>query len=395
MPGVHATLSASKAKQWLACPPSARLNQRILDRFGEESSAYAAEGTKAHALAELKLRKYLKEINAFTYDAQVKALGDIDAEMDRATDYYIDIVIERHLTAVNKCPDAKLLIEQRLDFSPWVPEGFGTGDAVVVSDAFLEVIDLKYGKGVPVYAENNPQARLYGLGGINAFGLLYDFESVRNTIVQPRLDSVTEEILLRDELLAWGESIKPIAELAWAGKGEYVPDDPREGGGHCQFCAARGICAARFLKVMSVVQESGFASPDVLDNSTIAATLKVLPLLKDWVKDFEEYTFAQAMRGEHFEGFKLVQGKRPPRIFRNPDEAQLIMARAGYTEQDYLHEPKMRSVADLEKLMGKSKFNALLGEEVLQKDGALVLAPEDDRRTEYSLADADFSDLNE
>ena len=258
MPGLHAVLSASAAKRWLSCPPSARLEEKLKGIFGEKSSPYAQEGTQAHAVAELKLRRANGEINEFSYKAQREQLGATPKEMDRATDDYADIVLGKFYAAQKVSEDAKLLVEQRLDFSPWVPHGFGTGDAVIVSDATLEVCDLKYGKGVRIVAQDNPQARLYGLGAINALGELYGFTHVRNTIIQPRVneDPVTEETLTREELEAWGESIRPAAELAWKGLGEYKPGD------HCKFCAARALCAARAAEAMRGFTH-GFATPTI------------------------------------------------------------------------------------------------------------------------------------
>ena len=386
MAGVHSLLSPSSSKRWLNCPPSARLNQRLTERFGQDTSEYAQEGTKAHALCELKLRLYLKEINQFSYDEQRKALGTIPAEMERASDYYADICIEYHLAALNKCPDAKMYVEHRLNMDEWAEGCFGTGDCIIVSDAWLDVIDFKYGTGVPVSAVNNPQARFYGLGALHEFGELYGFNDIRNTIIQPRLDSVTEEILTRDELLAWGEYAKPLAKLAFAGQGEFNP------GEWCRFCNAKAICMKRVYQALHMV-ETGFASPDVIDDSTIAGIYKILPLVKEWTKNFEDYVLAQAMRGQKIEGFKLVHGRRPARAFRNTDEAELVLTRAGYTSDQYMTEPKLKSVSDLEKMLGKSAFKALLGEQVVQGEGALTLVPEDDRRDEYSSADADFADL--
>ena len=210
MPGQHATLSPSSAKRFLACPPSARLNAKLIERFGEQSSPFAEEGTKAHALSELKLRRELGEYNDFRFKTLKEALGDIPAEMEMFTDRYVDVVLENYYAVKRKCEDALLLIEQRLNMERWVPGCFGTGDAIIVSDEVLIVQDLKYGKGVPVSAEGNPQARLYGLGAVAEYGDLYGFPIVRTVIIQPRLESVTEETLSREDLLAWGEDRKSV-----------------------------------------------------------------------------------------------------------------------------------------------------------------------------------------
>ena len=372
----------------MECPPSARLNQKLIERFGETPSPYAAEGTHAHAVAELKLRLELGELNKFSYEKQVGALGELSAEMDRATDYYVDIVLEKYYEAKNRCGEAQLLIEQHLDFSPWVPHGFGTGDAVIVSDMGLEVCDLKYGKGVPVMAEENPQARLYGLGALNEFGAIYGFTHVRNTIIQPRLDSVTSETLTREELIAWGESICDTAQLAWEGKGEFHPGD------HCKFCNARAICKARAIESMGVFAY-GFDNPDVLPDTAIPEILKVADTAEAWLKDVRAYAMAQALKGAEIRGYKLVRGRAPGRKWRNEDAVIDQAARAGYTEAQYMKPRELMSVSALEKSLGKTAFNALFGEFVTQGDAALTLVPETDKREAYSTADAAFADLVE
>lgn len=388
MPGVHALLSASKAKQWLACPPSARLNQKLSERLGDRASPYAEEGTKAHAVAELKLRHEAGEINDYLYKEERKQLGEIDAEMDKFTDVYVDEVLTRYYEAKKSTPDAELLIEQKLDFSEWVPSGFGTGDAVIVSDKTLEVLDLKYGKGVPVDAVGNPQARCYGLGAIHEFGAIFGFTKVRTTIVQPRLYSVTEETLTREELLAWGEEIKPIAEQAWRGEGEFKPGD------HCRFCNARGICRARMLESIGVFAH-GFDSPDVIPDEAIPDILRVADTAEQWLKDVRDYARAQAIRGVEYPGWKVVRGKRPGRRFKDENEVILKLAHAGFTEEQYCSPKKLMSPAELEKSIGKTAFDALLTDQVTQGDGALTLVPEDDKRLAYNSADLQFADLAE
>lgn len=387
MPGLHAVLSASAAKRWLSCPPSARLEEKLKGIFGEKSSTYAEEGTQAHAVAELKLRRANGEINEFSYKAQREQLGVIPKEMDRATDDYADIVLGKFYAAQKVSEDAKLLVEQRLDFSPWVPSGFGTGDAVIVSDATLEVADLKYGKGVRIVAQDNPQARLYGLGAINALGELYGFTHVRNTIIQPRVneDPVTEETLTREELEAWGESIRPAAELAWKGQGEYKPGD------HCKFCAARALCAARAAEAMRGFTH-GFAAPGLIDDADIPGILEVADIAESWIRDVRAYARNQALRGQQWPGWKLVRGRKGNRAWKDEKAVREQLIRAGYTEEQYaVH--KLRPPGEIEKELGKQAFSALVAKYVTQAEGALNLAPESDKRIEFAAADADFSDL--
>lgn len=387
MPGIHAVLSPSKAKQWLACPPSARLSAKFSERFGEKSSEFAAEGTKAHAVAELKLRLELGEINKFNYKAQRDALGEIPSEMDRSTDIYVDVVLEKYYACKRISPGTRLLVEQRLDMSPWIPGCFGTADACIVSDVILEVVDYKNGKGVAVDAVNNPQARCYGLGAINAFGDLYTFTHVRNTIVQPRLDSITEEVMRREELLAWGESIKPIAEQAWKGEGAFSP------GENCRFCAAKAVCKARAFQSFDLLSAC-LDSPDVLPDESIPGILQVADTCEQWIKDVRAYALNQALMGQEWPGYKLVKGKRPARAFRDEEAAEEQLIRAGYTPEQY-KVSRMMTVAEVEKLLGKKAFDALMGSLVVQGEGKLTLVPESDSRIEYESADLAFADMVE
>lgn len=394
MPGVHAVLSASASKRWLACPPAARLEERLKGIFGEKSSPFAREGTLAHEVAELKLRRANGEINDFCYKERIKAvsaqfadLGGVTREMERATDDYCDIVLGKLYEAQAIDPTARLFIEQRLDFSPWVPEGFGTGDAVIVSNTTLEVCDLKYGKGVKVSAVDNPQARLYGLGATNMLGDLYEFNHVRNTIIQPRVneDPVTEETLTREELLAWGEEIKPLADMAWKGKGEQTPGD------HCKFCAAKAICAARASAAMRGFT-SGFATPGLIDDSEIPGILEIADIAEAWIKDVRAYARNQALQGHTWPGFKLVRGRKGNRQWTNEEAVMEQLTRAGLSEDQYLNR-KLRTPGEIEKEMGKQAYDAIVKRYVTQPDGALTLVPEDDKRVEYSSADAAFADM--
>jgi hypothetical protein len=303
------------------------------------------------------------------------------------TDRYVDEVLERYFAAKRKCPDAQLLVEQRLTMDRWAPGCFGTGDAIIVSDDVLIVQDLKYGKGVPVSAIENPQARLYGLGAINEYGDLYGFQEVHTVIIQPRLDSITEEVLTREELLAWGDSIRPIVEQANRGEGEFHTGD------HCRFCAARAICAARAAEAMDIFKH-GFDEPRVIPDSDIPGILKVLPTAEAWIKDIRAYALNQAKQGVEYRGYKLVRGRRPGRKWKSEDDVIDQLSRAGY-DRDQYEETKLKSCAELEKVLGKAAFDALLGKMVTQGEGALELVPEDDKRPEYSNIDAAMSDLTD
>lgn len=389
MPGLHAVLSASSSKRWLSCPPSARLEEKLRGLFGDASSPYAAEGTRAHALGELKLRRENGEINDFSFREQRRAMGELPREMETATDEYVDAVLSKLYEHRRSCPDARLFIEQRLDFSQWVPHGFGTGDAVIVSDAALEVCDLKYGRGVKVSAAENPQARLYGLGALAVFGDLYDFRRVCNTIIQPRVSDapVSTESLSVQELLDWGESIRPTAEAAWRGEGVAMPGD------HCRFCAAKAICSARAAQSMRIFAR-GFDAPGLIPDEDIPGILAVLDTAEAWIRDVRAYAKSQALRGYQWPGFKLVRGRRGNRTWSDREQVVEQLIRADIHEEQYLTR-ELKSPGELEKALGAQAFRALVGRFVTQPEGQLTLVGESDKRAEFSSADADFADLEE
>ena len=389
MPGQHALLSPSASHRWLNCPPSARLHARLIERLGDEGSAYAAEGTKAHSLAEIKLRFNNGEINQFNYESQRKLLGEIPPDMNKATDVYVDTVLEKLYYARKVCPDARLFIEQRLDMTPWVPACFGTSDAVIVSDQTLEVLDYKHGRGVPVNAVGNPQARLYALGAVNEFGPIYSFGTVRETIVQPRLDSITEETMPLADLLLWGSSIRPTAQLAYKGEGEFAC------GEWCRFCAAKAVCRTRAATAMSIFEHGFGDNADTIPSESIGEILRVADTAEAWLKDIRQYAYAQAMKGEKFDGFKLVRGRAPARKWKSESEVIDQMARAGYSEDQYMEQPKLMSVSALEKSIGRTAFKALLAGQAVQGDAPLVLVPESDKREEFASADMAFADLSD
>lgn len=407
-PSLHAVLGASSAHRWLICTPSARLCEKLTSRFGSESSPYAAEGTKAHALAEMKVRlAYYKAdgmtaakhsrmspeqqkaylgINEFRFKALRNELGDIPKDMEQATDSYCDIVMEKYLSAKEADPGAQLYLEQRLDYSAWVPSGFGTGDCIIVSDSLLEVCDYKHGKGIPVDAVGNPQLRLYGLGAMAKFGSLYDFQSVRMTIIQPRLDSVSEETLTCEDLTSWAaEEVVEKAKQAWTGSGEFVP------GEHCRFCAAKAVCSARVAQAMQMFQY-GLEAPGLIPDEQIPSILGMLNDAEAWIKDIRSYAENQALHGQVWPGWKLVHGKKPNRQWSDPEEVKAQLLRAGYPA-DQFQEVKLKPVGEIEKALGKKAFQALVGGLVSQGEGKLTLVPADDKRVEFASADADFQDL--
>lgn len=407
-PSLHAILGASSAKRWLTCTPSARLGARLTERFGQKESVFAREGTLGHALAETKVRyayyradgmdakkhsemdaltdKAYIGINKFRYEALRAELGDVPEDMEKGADSYCDVVMEKYISAKDADKSARILLEQRLDYSDWVPSGFGTGDCIIVSDSLLEIADLKMGKGIPVDAHNNPQLRLYALGAHAAFGDLYDYDKVRMTIIQPRLDNVSEETIPLEELLRWAQDeVVEKAKLAWAGKGEFVV------GEHCRFCPAKAICAKRVSEAMKAFSY-GFESAGLIPDEQIPDILPLLDTAEEWIKEIKEYAETQALHGQRWRGFKLVHGKKPNRAWSDPEEVRAQLLRAGYAPAQF-EKTTLKPVGEIEKAMGKVAFRSIVGSLVTQGAGRLILVSEDDKRQEYSSNEAAFSDM--
>ena len=380
----HALLSASGASRWMACTPSARLEQQ----FENKSSEYAAEGTLAHELGETKLRKELGEITSRTYTTRLNKIKKNElytADMPDYVDNYVDICLEKLAEAKSKTKDAIAMVEQRLDFSRWVPEGFGTGDFVIIADGTMEICDLKYGKNVPVSAEGNAQMRLYALGAIAEFSFLYDITKVKMTIIQPRLDSISTDELTVDELIKWAEEVvKPKAELAIKGEGEFCA------GSHCKFCRAKVVCKARADMNMELAKYE-FQKPQTLDYEDIAFILGKVDELINWAGDVKEYTLEKALQGEEFPGFKVVEG-RSNRKYTDVAAITEELRNAGFDDTQIFKPKELLTLTNMEKLVGKKKLNELIGCFIEKPVGKPTLVPESDKRPVYNPAEADFID---
>ena len=381
----HAVLSASSAYRWLACPPSARLEEQ----FEETTSTYAEEGTLAHGIAEQKLRFLLKQISAQDYAQALQIFEKNEFYSASMLDYietYASIVMEKVHEAKARSADAVVLLEQKLDFSDWVPEGFGTGDVVIISDGVLEVIDLKYGKGVPVAAEDNAQMRLYALGALATFDALYGIKTVRMTIVQPRLDSVSSDEITAEMLYRWADTeLIHRAQLAWEGKGEF------QAGEHCRFCRARFICRARAEANLELAKMD-FRKPELLTDEEISEVLKRADELKAWVSDVFDYALVQARdHGKKFKGWKLVEG-RSVRKYADEEAVAKTLLGAGYKEEQ-IYEKKLWGITAMEKLLGKTKFGELLKGLVVKPAGKPTLVPESDKRPEINSIAAAVADF--
>lgn len=382
----HAILSASGSHKWLNCPPSALLEAKIPDK----STEYSKEGTAAHELAEIYLQYHVGNISKTTRTRRInkfkKENGYYSKEMDDYVNQYVDIVLEKINEAKSdSVNDPIVMIEQKLDFSEWVPDGFGTGDVVIVADNYIEIIDLKYGKGVPVSAENNPQARLYALGAVSQFGILYDFEEVRSTIVQPRLDNISTEVLSIKELKSWADEIvRPKAELAAKGEGEFVT------GEHCQFCKIKATCRARAEMNLELAKYE-FAEPEQLDTNEIGEILHKLTELEKWAKDIKDYAQEQALKhGVKIPGWKVVEGRSNRKY---TDEAKIIEVLKSDYELDDVAPRKLLTITKLEKLIGKKAFTEKVAQYVIKPPGKPTLVPESDKRPELNSVESAKEDF--
>lgn len=369
----HALLSASASHRWLNCPPSALACTQVEER----ASPYAQQGTDAHALCEYKVGKALGR----KLQNPEGHLENFDAEMDDCTDEYRNYVLEQLEQAKKLCPDPQVLIEERLDFSRWVPDGFGTGDCVIVSDRELHVIDFKYGVGVLVNAEDNPQMRCYALGALDTYDGIYDIETVKMTIFQPRRDNISTASMDKDELLAWAEdTLAPAAKLAYEGGGEF------HAGEHCQFCRVKATCRKRAEHNLEMARYD-FAVPDTLEPSEIAAILSRIDELVSWGSDIKDYALQQALSGVKYDGFKVVEGKSNRRF---TDEAAVASTVHGAGYEPY--EKKLLGITAMTSLLGKKRFDELLGGLVMKPPGKPALVPEKDKRPAINTATDDFKE---
>ena len=374
----HAVLSASGSHRWLNCTPSARLELE----FENTGSEAAREGTAAHALCEHKLKRAL-------HMRSRRPASDYDSdEMEECTDAYVDFVMEQYETAKQVCEDPVILIEQRLDFSCYVPDGFGTGDCLIISDDRLHIIDFKYGMGVLVEAEDNPQMKLYALGALAVYDALYDIREVSMTIFQPRRENVSTWTIPVEDLKAWAENeLKPRAKMAYDGEGEYLP------GEWCTFCRAAVRCRARAEEKLKLAQTE-FRMPPLLTDAEIEDILAVLPDLTKWANEIAAYALDAALNhGKEWNGFKVVEG-RSVRKYR--DEAAVAEAakEAGYKD---IYRQSLIPLTEMQRLMGKDRFEEILGGLITKAPGRPTLVPKSDRRPAMNVSNAinEFNEIKE
>ena len=373
----HALLSASSAARWLACTPSARATENIPDK----GSPYAAEGSLAHAIAELKLRKYFLEgIGPRAFTNRLKKLKEdpqfffegaptYQEEMLKYTDEYFDYVKGAAMEYDEK---PYVAIEKKVDFSKIVPSGCGTCDCVLIGNDTMHVVDFKYGKGVPVSAIRNAQMMLYAFGALNKYSILYPIKTIKLSIVQPRIDNISTWELYADDLLEWGETVvKPKAQLAYEGEGEFVP------GEHCRFCKLRGNCRARTEEAFAMIPTAE-KPPATLTMEELNDALQKADMLAAWAKDLQEYALTAILDGAEIPGWKAVHG-RSVRRFTDTDAAFKAIIGSGVDEA-MLYERKPLTLAAVEKVMGKKPFADVAGAFVETPPGKPTLVPESDKR---------------
>ena len=373
--GTHALLAASSSHRWINCPPSVRLGERYENRGSE----YAAEGTEAHLLCEYKLKQKL----GIEMEDPTSGFQYWSEEMEQNAEDYSDYVLEVVRAAKEKCRDPIVLIEQRVSYEKWVRDGFGTADCLVVADDTLHVIDYKNGKGVLVHCEGNSQMMCYGLGALDLFDGIYDISEVSMTIYQPNRDNLSTSTISKNELLRWADEVlHPAAELAYRGEGEYRCGD------WCGFCPVKHICRARTDYAMELAKYE-FRNPEVLDETDIADILARTDELISWASDVKEYALRQALSGTKFTGWKLVEGKSN-RKYTDENAVAEAVKEAGFEP----FEQKLLGITAMTNMLGRKRFNDILGSLVFKPTGKPVLVPESDKRKELNTAKDDFTEEN-
>ena len=376
----HAYLAASASERWLHCPPSAKLCAQEED----QGSPYAQQGTDAHELCQHLLEKALgRQTRDPTED-----LTYYDAEMQESAEGYASFVMDQVTEAKTQCADPLVCVEQTVDFSKWVPHGFGTADALIVADDLLYITDFKYGVGCLVSADGeegtgNSQLKCYALGALDTFGDLYDIKRIRLSIYQPRRDNVDTFELTKADLLKWADEVlAPIAKLAYEGEGDF------EAGDHCQFCKVKATCRKRAEYAMDLAKYD-FAEAPTLDESEIAAILPQIDTLVRWAEDIKTYALEQALAGVKFPGFKLVEG-RSNRKYTDEAAVARVVSEAGFDP----YEKKLLGITAMTKQLGNKRFEELLSGLVVKPQGKPVLVPKSDTRTELNTAANDFEEEN-
>ncbi|MBQ8383430.1 MAG: DUF2800 domain-containing protein [Clostridia bacterium] len=367
----HAVLSASSSERWLNCPPSARL----CEAYEDKGSDYAAEGTDAHTLCEYRLKQALR----IPAEDPIESLSWYNEEMEECAAGYAAYVVELLETAKQLCSDPVVMIEQRVDFSRWVQDGFGTADCILIADGVLNIVDYKHGKGVEVSAEGNTQLTLYSLGALEIFDGIYDIDRVCVHIFQPRKSNVVCSMMEKTDLYEWADTeLTQKAQLAYAGQGDFSC------GEWCRFCKAKAECRERAEANLALARYE-FQSPALLDDEEIADILGKVDALTAWASDVKEYALQQAVSGKEWTGWKLVEG-RSNRKYTNENAVAATVEGAGFDP----YEQKVLGVTAMQKLLGKTRFEELLAPYIEKPQGKPTLVPESDKRPAMNTAKNDF-----
>ena len=374
MPDTHALLSPSSSERWISCPPSVRMSEGI----EEKPSEYAAEGTAAHSLCEYKLRELL----GYKQSDIRENLDYYNEEMEDCTEEYRNYINE--LLAENNGRKPLMFVEQRVDFSRFVKEGFGTSDCIIIDNDTIYVIDFKYGKGVEVNAVNNTQVMIYAIGALEMFDGIFDINHVIMTIFQPRLSNISTFEMTKDELYHWAFNVlKPAADMAYQGTGTFKCGD------YCRFCKAKTICRARAEYNLKLAQYD-FKMPATLEDIEIESLLGKLDMLIDWAEDIKTYALDQAVQGKKWRGYKIVEG-RSNRKYTDEKAVADMVTKAGYDP----YEKKVLGITAMSKLLGKKKFEELLSGLVEKPQGKPTLVSESDDRPEMNIAANAAQDFEE
>lgn len=364
----HAVLSPSGASRWMKCTPSARFEMQ----FADSQSSYAAEGTLAHKLAELLINRKLGKEHLKPYEKKLAFIVADPLYEPEMFDYCEDfaIFVVEQFNAAGK--HAKIYTETRLDLTEYIPEGYGTGDVYIISDHQLIFIDFKYGKGVPVVAEKNSQVMVYALGAVQEANLMYEITKVKIVIHQPRIDNISEWEISVAALQAWAENqLRPAAELAWKGEGEFVPGD------HCRFCRGKAQCKA-MADYQNELARFAFAPAEKLTPEETAEILARAEDFQNWLAAVETFALSEALKGKHWPGFKLVEG-RSKRTYSDEETVAIKLRAEGYTD-DLIYKKKLLGITEMEKELGKADFNRHLHTLLIKPPGKPTLVPETDKR---------------
>lgn len=380
----HALLSASGSSRWINCTPSAKLEEK----YGKQTtSVYAQEGTLAHEISELYIKHdILHSIDAEEFSHQLEMLMEnelFNEEMLSVIPIYVDYCASEYKSAKSQNSEAIMEIEQKLDLTEYVPESFGTADCIIISDGTIEVIDLKYGKGVPVYADANRQLMLYGLGALRKFDVMYDIQNIKLTIVQPRINNISTWQISVKDLMHWAETeLKPAAKLAFEGKGEI------KAGSWCKFCSVKNQCKALAEQQLEIAKYE-FKKPEFLSDDEISDILKRAHKFIEWINSIEEYAQTEAYNGNKvWPGFKVVEGISRRKWIDEEKVIDTLYSRFPELSDDQIFDTKLVSISQIEKLLGKKTVQEKLGDVIIKPQGKPTLVPDTDKRPSIGIEDA-------